>query len=805
MKRSTYYLLTVLIAVIVNTNLFAQDEWLGWDWQRKVTVSSSSALTDYPVKIVLDTLGSFPFDFNHAKNDGSDLRITESDAITEIPYWIEEWNKPGKHATIWTKVDNISTGGDSIFLYYGNPVASSMSNGLETFEFYDDFETWNYDKGWRIKDTLPHGVADQTAVVFRDSVYYSIGGYGTSPSDTLNDNHEYNPATDNWTTKANMPTARWGMVAVEFNDLIYVFGGFNGLGSDKNEVYNPITNTWTTKAELPPNLANHGIMGVKVDNKIHLFLNQYHYVYDPALDTFTQMLKDTIPTHRKWGTCALVDNKIYIIGGNILSGMPQVVNEVFDLADSTWSTKAPLPQALYGITRENPVIDGKIFVAHGKEAGPVFYNTNYMYDPAADTWEKKGSAFYPRDGAGCAVINNILYVVGGRDTSDAATHGLVYHEVYDPLLDTYVSNSGDELWEPLSFSPGDVFADTSAKYSGNYGLTIFQSETGAGGKQIETDQTFTNPFALDFNWKTLLDGSMTTPQYYVLPIGTFGDGELWFYDDPFPLDGTAELRWKFASGVFDSLAISAWNTWHKVTIQWNPPSATNVIFDGGTSQTYGSSAGTGVIQFGSFFAAKQYLDNVRVRKWTGTDPVTTPGAEKINPLPVELVSFTAKISDSFVKLNWKTATEVSNYGFDILRMDENNVWENIGFVQGNGNSNSPKEYSFTDNNVNSGKYSYRLKQIDTDGSFAYSQIVEVNFGAPKNFELAQNYPNPFNPSTKITVSLPVKTSMKLAVFNILGEVVKVVTESDYEAGKYEFTFDAIGLASGLYFYRVETP
>ena len=78
------------------------------------------------------------------------------------------------------------------------------------------------------------------------------------------------------------------------------------------------------------------------------------------------------------------------------------------------------------------------------------------------------------------------------------------------------------------------------------------------------------------------------------------------------------------------------------------------------------------------------------------------------------------------------------------------VWEKIGFVNGNGNINSPKNYSFEDKNVTAGKYSYRLKQIDNDGQFEYSKTIEVDFDAPKKFELSQNYPNPFNPTTTIT-------------------------------------------------------
>jgi hypothetical protein len=125
-------------------------------------------------------------------------------------------------------------------------------------------------------------------------------------------------------------------------------------------------------------------------------------------------------------------------------------------------------------------------------------------------------------------------------------------------------------------------------------------------------------------------------------------------------------------------------------------------------------------------------------------------------LPVELNSFTVKAKNGQVILNWRTETEVNNYGFEVERCAlsaECQVWEKIGFINGNGNSNSVKEYSFTDKNPKGGsKYQYRLKQIDNDGHFEYSEIVEVEV-VPVKFELSQNYPNPFNPSTVISYSV----------------------------------------------------
>jgi hypothetical protein len=179
------------------------------------------------------------------------------------------------------------------------------------------------------------------------------------------------------------------------------------------------------------------------------------------------------------------------------------------------------------------------------------------------------------------------------------------------------------------------------------------------------------------------------------------------------------------------------------------------------------------------------------------------------PLPVELTSFTASIIGSKVKLNWQTATEVNNYGFDVERQAHTSTslsvteWEKIGFVNGNGNSSSPKSYSFIDDKALSGKYSYRLKQIDNDGQFEYSKNIEVDLGTPKTFELNQNYPNPFNPTTIISYNLPEAANVKLTIFNILGQEIKTLVNEYKEAGTHKVEFNASELDSGLYIYRLQ--
>jgi hypothetical protein len=171
-------------------------------------------------------------------------------------------------------------------------------------------------------------------------------------------------------------------------------------------------------------------------------------------------------------------------------------------------------------------------------------------------------------------------------------------------------------------------------------------------------------------------------------------------------------------------------------------------------------------------------------------------------LPVELVSLSACVEGSSVVLNWKTATEINNCGFDIERM--NGDWIKIGFVSGAGNSNSPRSYSYTDNNVKPGRYSYRLKQTDNDGKYTYSSAVEVNTSVlPGKLVLDQNYPNPFNPSTTISYQLPEKCRVTIKIFDMLGKEVAEIVNEEKEAGSYVFTYNASSLGSGVYVYQIK--
>lgn len=174
-----------------------------------------------------------------------------------------------------------------------------------------------------------------------------------------------------------------------------------------------------------------------------------------------------------------------------------------------------------------------------------------------------------------------------------------------------------------------------------------------------------------------------------------------------------------------------------------------------------------------------------------------------DPIPVELTSFTASASGNHVILNWSTATETNNQGFDVQRKASGSEFQSVGFVSGSGTTTEIRKYSF-DDEVSNGNYVYRLKQLDFDGTFEYSNEIEVDVNIPAVYALEQNYPNPFNPSTTINFSLANEGFVKLAVYNTLGQEVMTLVNEVKESGVHSVTFDASVLTSGAYFYKLET-
>lgn len=196
------------------------------------------------------------------------------------------------------------------------------------------------------------------------------------------------------------------------------------------------------------------------------------------------------------------------------------------------------------------------------------------------------------------------------------------------------------------------------------------------------------------------------------------------------------------------------------------------------------------------------LDEFRVYN-RALDAAEVAATWNISIIPVELTSFTVSVVGSNVELLWQTATETNNSGFDIERKSENSEFSKIGFVPGFGTTTETKSYSFTDAGLQPGVYTYRLKQVDFNGTFEYSDEVNAHVTAPATFSLDQNYPNPFNPSTKISFSLADDANVNLKVYDVLGNEITTLVSKQLPAGTHSYDFNAANINSGVYFYRIE--
>lgn len=171
-------------------------------------------------------------------------------------------------------------------------------------------------------------------------------------------------------------------------------------------------------------------------------------------------------------------------------------------------------------------------------------------------------------------------------------------------------------------------------------------------------------------------------------------------------------------------------------------------------------------------------------------------------LPVELVDFTADAGANFVTLNWTTASELNNFGFEVLKSVDGVNFSKVGFVNGNGTTDAEIDYTYADEGLAAGTYYYKLKQIDYDGNYEYSGVVEAVVTAG-GFNLSQNYPNPFNPTTSISFDIPSKAHVELLITNTLGQVVETLVSREMVPGHHSVTFDAGKLSSGTYFYTLK--
>ena len=291
---------------------------------------------------------------------------------------------------------------------------------------------------------------------------------------------------------------------------------------------------------------------------------------------------------------------------------------------------------------------------------------------------------------------------------------------------------------------------------------------------------------LEGNYEEPADSRLISPPF-LIPADSINAGvQYWHW-------------YSFNNGDWGEVQISVDNgNWQTIS-----PQFTNTSSGVWTNYYIALSAYAGsIVRIAFNFHSENYLGGASdVSTGWYIDQITFVGVAII---PVELVSFTSGIIDGNVNLNWSTATETNNRGFEIQRRTDKTKFTKIGFVKGSGTTTEHNEYSYLDKPANSEKYYYRLKQTDYNGSFKYSKVIDLEYGMPDKYSLSQNYPNPFNPTTKISWQSPVSSRQVLKIFDVLGRAVATLVNEYKPAGKYEINFDASNFPSGIYFYKLQS-
>jgi N-acetylneuraminic acid mutarotase len=334
--------------------------------------------------------------------------------------------------TFWVKLPFIGARtSKTIYMYYGNPAAQSLSNGRDTFPLFEDFTT----SGWSRRPEMPAPVADAGAAVIKGK-FYVIGGYNMTPSNTLGSNFEFDPQTNTYTRKAPMITPRWGAIAVGVGTNIYVFGG--SLFAETTpvrmtEVYDTEADSWTPRAPVPEALATEGVTGCTDGVSVFLFAHGAGFRYDVGTDSYTPL--GVLPHYvGNWASCGYYKGRIFVVGGFSYDRDVENTTQIYDIKTNQWSLGHPMPFAVYGAVRENPVVGDTMYILQGQRMNGEFSSQAYAYNLLSDSWSDRSLGPHAEDGVAGGVYDNKVFSFGGRQDV-SGPYGLNYASVYDPTAD----------------------------------------------------------------------------------------------------------------------------------------------------------------------------------------------------------------------------------------------------------------------------------------------------------------------------------------------------------------------------------
>ena len=427
----------------------------------------------------------------------------------------------------------------------------------------------------------------------------------------------------------------------------------------------------------------------------------------------------------------------------------------------------------------NAMADGQYLymAAHWTDTTESIYKNKLSFD--GSTWTKTGDedriAFFfdmgltGTDGANCATFCHIPVMSTTSGKADLWHWKAVRSNPMGYVDDNYVDSLNRQGDTGTSAAADNLLVNGRPSYMSTNGATVnpdFLAIDDAAYNGFDPFKTFVLPH--------VLERAITFDTLVTFTAGNYIPG----YRLRIPTDDRASVM---AAGKWES---GAW------TVEFMKP------YDG-TANDFA------VVPGSSVNFTYEIFDNEGATHWqNGFDATILTLDFSAIPVPVELVSFNANSNNGIVNLQWTTATELNNQGFEVQRKFGSNNFVTIGSVSGHGTTTSPNQYAFTDKLLNAGKYIYRLKQIDFDGSFAYSSEVNVDVNFASKYSLEQNYPNPFNPSTKISFSVPQSSFVSIDVYNSIGQKITTLVNEQMNAGNYSVNFNAANITSGIYFYKM---
>ena len=457
---------------------------------------------------------------------------------------------------------------------------------------------------------------------------------------------------------------------------------------------------------------------------------------------------------------------VYQFGGGSGAQFTTVVR--YDVAANTWSGGfASIPSAMSSASAVT--IGDKIYLFGGENAAGL--GRTYMYDPVANTWTTKANMLTLVTDALVVKLNdNYVYVIGGGNGLFGA---VVFSSVqlYNVTADTYTACTS--LPAALGMMGGGML---------NYTIIATGGWTGTTGSPV-TYKGAVNPGDLtQITWTPVANyptGGVTRMASFPVTLGAFPAAAGFFCT---------------GGAVNGATLTGATNLYNFCTDSWETLTPNLSL---ARSNFKGAGNMDNVVYVIGGFTTVGVGNNDRAT-------LTDIAGNCFTPIPVELTSFAASVQGKNVNLSWTTASEINNQGFEVQRKT-NNAWETIAFISGNGTTTESKSYSYTDDisSINISTILYRLKQIDFDGTYEYSFIVEVDGLVPDEYLLEQNYPNPFNPSTSIKYQLPENGFVTIKVYDMLGNEIATLVNEVQEAGNHSVEFDAATVSSGIYFYIMQ--